>query len=60
MLTFLENVHIFVQQGTAAPRPEEELVQLTKKFVYDMNHPLTEEDFGMFQFLSNKIVCPLC
>lgn len=54
-LIFLENVHIFVQQGTAAPRPEEELDQLTKKLVYDMSHPHTEEDFGTFRFLSNKM-----
>ncbi|XP_051561209.1 thyroid receptor-interacting protein 6-like isoform X2 [Myxocyprinus asiaticus] len=30
----------------SAPRPEEELDQLTKKLVYDMNHPPTEEYFG--------------
>ncbi|KAI4900435.1 hypothetical protein NFI96_033087, partial [Prochilodus magdalenae] len=28
------------------PRPEEELDRLTKKLVYDMNHPPTEEYFG--------------
>ncbi|XP_045577659.1 thyroid receptor-interacting protein 6 isoform X2 [Salmo salar] len=33
-------------KGTAAPRPEEELDQLTKKLVYDMSHPPTEEYFG--------------
>uniref|UniRef100_A0A4W5MWE2 Zyxin n=1 Tax=Hucho hucho TaxID=62062 RepID=A0A4W5MWE2_9TELE len=33
-------------KGSAAPRPEEELDQLTKKLVYDMNHPPTEEYFG--------------
>lgn len=33
-------------QGSA-PRPEEELDRLTKKLVYDMNHPPTEEYFGM-------------
>lgn len=27
-------------------RPEEELDRLTKKLVYDMNHPPTEEYFG--------------
>uniref|UniRef100_A0A8C7PUC8 Thyroid hormone receptor interactor 6 n=1 Tax=Oncorhynchus mykiss TaxID=8022 RepID=A0A8C7PUC8_ONCMY len=30
----------------AAPRQEEELDRLTKKLVYDMNHPPTEEYFG--------------
>ncbi|MBN3301632.1 TRIP6 protein, partial [Amia calva] len=30
----------------AMPRPEEELDRLTKKLVYDMNHPPTEEYFG--------------
>ncbi|XP_036813888.1 thyroid receptor-interacting protein 6 isoform X3 [Oncorhynchus mykiss] len=34
------------KQGTAALRPDEELDQLTKKLVYDMNHPPTEEYFG--------------
>uniref|UniRef100_A0A8C8MN10 Zyxin n=3 Tax=Oncorhynchus tshawytscha TaxID=74940 RepID=A0A8C8MN10_ONCTS len=34
------------KQGTAALRPEEELDQLTKKFVYDMNHPPAKEYFG--------------
>ncbi|XP_038851163.1 thyroid receptor-interacting protein 6-like [Salvelinus namaycush] len=33
------------KQGSAALRPEEELDQLTKKLVYDMNHPTTEEYF---------------
>ncbi|XP_036813886.1 thyroid receptor-interacting protein 6 isoform X1 [Oncorhynchus mykiss] len=44
------------KQGTAAPRPEEELVQLTKKFVYDMNHPLTEEDFGCCARCGDKVL----
>ncbi|XP_023829273.1 thyroid receptor-interacting protein 6-like isoform X4 [Salvelinus sp. IW2-2015] len=34
------------KQGTAAPRPEEELDQLTKKLVYDMSHPPTEKYVG--------------
>ncbi|XP_055053599.1 thyroid receptor-interacting protein 6 isoform X1 [Misgurnus anguillicaudatus] len=33
------------KQGSAQ-RPEEELDRLTKKLVYDMNHPPTEEYFG--------------
>lgn len=33
-------------KGSAAPRQEEELDRLTKKLVYDMNHPPTEEYFG--------------
>ncbi|XP_052315517.1 thyroid receptor-interacting protein 6-like isoform X22 [Oncorhynchus keta] len=44
------------KQGTAAPRPEEELVQLTKKFVYDMNHPPTEEDFGCCARCGDKVL----
>nr|XP_046185383.1 thyroid receptor-interacting protein 6-like isoform X1 [Oncorhynchus gorbuscha] len=44
------------KQGTAALRPEEELVQLTKKFVYDMNHPLTEEDFGRCARCGNNVL----
>lgn len=40
---------MFCQQ-VAAPHPEEELDRLTKKLVYDMNHPPTEEYFGMFQY----------
>lgn len=38
-------------QGTV-PRPEEELDRLTKKLVYDMNHPPTEEYFGMMTHLN--------
>ncbi|XP_028820856.1 thyroid receptor-interacting protein 6-like isoform X1 [Denticeps clupeoides] len=35
------------QPGKASmPRPEEELDRLTKKLVYDMNHPPAEEYFG--------------
>lgn len=41
---------MFCLQGSA-PRPEEELDRLTKKLVYDMNHPPTEEYFGMLQYL---------
>lgn len=33
-------------KGAATPRPEEELDRLTKKLVYDMNHPPVEEYFG--------------
>ncbi|KAJ8008304.1 hypothetical protein DPEC_G00103450 [Dallia pectoralis] len=33
-------------KGSAGPRQEEELDRLTKKLVYDMNHPPTEEYFG--------------
>ncbi|KAL0970299.1 hypothetical protein UPYG_G00240030 [Umbra pygmaea] len=35
-----------IKQGAAGPRQEEELDRLTKKLVYDMNHPPTEEYFG--------------
>lgn len=34
------------QQGAALTRPEEELDRLTKKLVYDMNHPPAEDYFG--------------
>ncbi|KAG7260929.1 hypothetical protein CRUP_027178 [Coryphaenoides rupestris] len=34
------------EKGAATPRPEEELDRLTKKLVYDMNHPPVEEYFG--------------
>lgn len=36
----------FLQQGAATTRPEEELERLTKKLVYDMNHPPAEDYFG--------------
>ncbi|KAG5852036.1 thyroid receptor-interacting protein 6 isoform X1 [Anguilla anguilla] len=36
----------YAQNKGALPRPEEELDRLTKKLVYDMNHPPTEEYFG--------------
>lgn len=36
----------FGQQGAATMRPEEELDRLTKKLVYDMNHPPAEDYFG--------------
>lgn len=34
------------QQGVVTTRPEEELERLTKKLVYDMNHPPSEDYFG--------------
>lgn len=36
-----------VLQGTSTTRPEEELDRLTKKLVYDMNHPPAEDYFGI-------------
>ena len=39
-------------QGASTPRPEEELDRLTKKLVYDMNHPPVEEYFGTAFVLS--------
>ncbi|KAF4089110.1 hypothetical protein AMELA_G00062570 [Ameiurus melas] len=48
------------------PRPEEELDRLTKKLVYDMNHPPTEEYFGRcargkpFYALDKKSYCESC
>ncbi|CAL8242012.1 unnamed protein product [Merluccius merluccius] len=35
-----------MHKGAVTPRPEEELDRLTKKLVYDMNHPPIEEYFG--------------
>ncbi len=46
---------MFCQQG-AAPHPEEELDRLTKKLVYDMNHPPTEEYFGMLQHFTSSVL----
>lgn len=43
------------QQGSAA-RPEEELDRLTKKLVYDMNHPPTEEYFGMLHYFTFTVM----
>uniref|UniRef100_A0A674F7J1 Zyxin n=1 Tax=Salmo trutta TaxID=8032 RepID=A0A674F7J1_SALTR len=43
-------------KGTAAPRPEEELDQLTKKLVYDMSHPPTEEGFGRCARCGNNVL----
>lgn len=39
-------VSSFSQQGAATSRPEEELDRLTKKLVYDMNHPPADDYFG--------------
>uniref|UniRef100_A0A4W5MWC0 Thyroid hormone receptor interactor 6 n=1 Tax=Hucho hucho TaxID=62062 RepID=A0A4W5MWC0_9TELE len=43
-------------KGSAAPRPEEELDQLTKKLVYDMNPPPTEEYFGRCARCGDKVL----
>ncbi|XP_030636045.1 thyroid receptor-interacting protein 6 isoform X1 [Chanos chanos] len=40
----------------AVPRPEEELDRLTKKLVYDMNHPPTEEYFGRCARCGDNVV----
>ncbi|XP_023688281.1 thyroid receptor-interacting protein 6 isoform X2 [Paramormyrops kingsleyae] len=40
----------------AVPRPEEELERLTKKLVYDMNHPHTEEYFGRCARCGNNVL----
>ncbi|XP_066537228.1 thyroid receptor-interacting protein 6 isoform X2 [Hoplias malabaricus] len=51
------------EQGSAyqpskgpVPRPEEELDRLTKKLVYDMNHPPTEEYFGRCARCGDNVV----
>ncbi len=46
---------MFCQQGTA-PHPEEELDRLTKKLVYDMNHPPTEDYFGMLWHFTSSVL----
>lgn len=38
--------HLCFQPGAATTRPEDELERLTKKLVYDMNHPPVEDYFG--------------
>lgn len=45
MISFVCKMSMLNHQGTVS-RPEEELDRLTKKLVYDMNHPPTEEYFG--------------
>lgn len=46
---------MFCQQG-AAPHPEEELDRLTKKLVYDMNHPPSEDYFGMLRHFTPSVL----
>ncbi|XP_028654244.2 thyroid receptor-interacting protein 6 [Erpetoichthys calabaricus] len=41
---------------TPVSRPEDELDRLTKKLVYDMNHPPTEEYFGRCARCGNNVV----
>ncbi|XP_029382720.1 LOW QUALITY PROTEIN: thyroid receptor-interacting protein 6 [Echeneis naucrates] len=43
-------------KGITATRPEEELDRLTKKLVYDMNHPPTEEYFGRCARCGDNVV----
>lgn len=43
---FLHVIPLVSQQGIVTTRPEEELERLTKKLVYDMNHPPSEDYFG--------------
>ncbi|XP_018589168.2 thyroid receptor-interacting protein 6 isoform X2 [Scleropages formosus] len=40
----------------ALPKPEEELERLTKKLVYDMNHPHSEEYFGRCTRCGDKVL----
>ncbi|XP_008281054.1 thyroid receptor-interacting protein 6 isoform X1 [Stegastes partitus] len=44
------------KQGMATSRPEEELDRLTKKLVYDMNHPPTEDYFGRCARCGDNVV----
>ncbi|XP_056299445.1 thyroid receptor-interacting protein 6 [Pseudoliparis swirei] len=44
------------QQGIATTRPEEELDRLTKKLVYDMNHPPVEDYFGRCARCGDNVV----
>ncbi|KAM9406612.1 thyroid receptor-interacting protein 6-like isoform 2-T2 [Salvelinus alpinus] len=43
-------------KGSAALRPEEELDQRTKKLVYDMNHPPTEEYFDRCERCGDNVL----
>ncbi|XP_028992438.1 thyroid receptor-interacting protein 6 isoform X3 [Betta splendens] len=43
-------------KGAASTRPEEELDRLTKKLVYDMNHPPTEDYFGRCARCGDNVV----
>ncbi|KAG7495519.1 hypothetical protein JOB18_000876 [Solea senegalensis] len=44
------------KQGIATSRPEEELERLTKKLVYDMNHPPAEDYFGRCARCGDNVV----
>lgn len=44
------------KQGVATARPEEELDRLTKKLVYDMNHPPAEDYFGRCARCGDNVV----
>ncbi|XP_075906670.1 thyroid receptor-interacting protein 6 isoform X2 [Nelusetta ayraudi] len=43
-------------KGAVSSRPEEELDRLTKKLVYDMNHPPTEDYFGRCARCGDNVV----
>ncbi|XP_033839245.1 thyroid receptor-interacting protein 6 isoform X2 [Periophthalmus magnuspinnatus] len=43
-------------KGTAITRPEDELDRLTKKLVYDMNHPPAEDYFGRCARCGDNVV----
>ncbi|XP_029975554.1 thyroid receptor-interacting protein 6 isoform X2 [Salarias fasciatus] len=45
-----------LSMGAATTRPEEELDRLTKKLVYDMNHPPAEEYFGRCARCGDNVV----
>lgn len=45
-----------LNMGAATTRPEEELDRLTKKLVYDMNHPPTEDYFGRCARCGDNVV----
>lgn len=44
------------KQGLGTTRPEEELERLTKKLVYDMNHPPSEDYFGRCARCGDNVV----
>lgn len=44
------------KQGIVTTRPEEELERLTKKLVYDMNHPPSEDYFGRCARCGDNVV----
>uniref|UniRef100_A0A8C7KFU7 LIM domain containing preferred translocation partner in lipoma n=1 Tax=Oncorhynchus kisutch TaxID=8019 RepID=A0A8C7KFU7_ONCKI len=49
-------VHLAPQKAPSGARPEEELERLTKKMLYDMDNPPTEEYFGRCASCGDNVV----